>query len=230
MRIQLKEILCTLLFFTLLSAIYSQNTGACFPDKGIKIAKTFAQIKGANTSNDSSEVGIREAQYDLEGRPILIRENQNESKYTRIFAEEKLQLIITTHKDLPDFYLAEEYDSLVANAKEVKDTTIVVKHFADGQQAEVKDANGLTWIFEYKGCTEELQTLIGSDGDTLHQYHLMYKNGALVETCWTLFDSTKSTLVTKYFGYKFNKQGHWIKRKYRRKEGMIEENRTLTYY
>ena len=91
--------------------------------------------------------------------------------------------------------------------------------------------DGNILLFNYLGCEVELQTLLTENMDTIQQYQLTYKKGVLIETIWTPFNPIKSSRTSNYFGYKYNKHGHWIKRNYKHQnKGIVTERRELTYY
>jgi hypothetical protein len=214
----------SILFFLITSCEKTSKEG-CFPDKGIKTAITIAKIE-----SDRTEVGIREIKFDKDGRPLLIRNNNNgNSEHKREYLNGKLNFIITTRKELPSFYSEDEFNTLIENANEYTDTAVIISHSEDGRPLEMKGTDGFTCFFKYTGCEKELITTINPKGDTIQQVYSTKKGGVLLEqTC--MFYAPKSRSSTKYYGYMFNEQGHWIKRKYKRGKEVVTERRKLTYY
>lgn len=226
----LKAILTSILFFIFPIISNCQNSIKCLPDKGIKTARTHTKLESGNNKTSSKINGYREIHYDLKGRPILIINSYDGTEHRREYNNEKLQLIITSRKEFPNFYSAEELDSLIANAPILIDTANIINHNLNDEVKNIRNSDGSYLVFDFNACQEELQTYLTSEGDTIHQYKTRFKNGAVIETIWTPFKPIKSNVITKYYDYKFNKHGHWIKRKYKRREGIIIEKRKLIYY
>lgn len=222
----MKRFYVIIIFFNLCSICNGQISINCLPDKGLKTAKTFARFETESKDKSTSY----EVFYDLEGRAILIKNNQDQSIHRREYKDGKLRLMISTRKKLPDFYSVEDEDSLIANAKTVTYTAKITRYLKNGDVAKLKLADGASQIFEYQGCQVESHTILNSIGDTIQQHQSFFKNGVLIKTIWTPFQPVKSNIVTEYYDYKFNRHGHWIRRKYRNNKGLIIENRELTYY
>ncbi|MCP4437575.1 MAG: hypothetical protein GY810_01365 [Aureispira sp.] len=141
-----------------------------------------------------------------------------------------MKRIITTRKKLPDFYSVENLDSLIKNSIEITDTATVVRYHSNGELAELKYPDGASQLFEENGCNEEISTFLDTNGDTIQKYQTIFKNGVVIKTKWTISKPIKSEVITDYYDYKFNKHGHWKKRKYRGNNGVIIEWRKLIYY
>jgi len=208
----------------LITSCEEPSKNECFPDKGIKIA-----ISTAEMGSGGNEMGSQEIYYDEEGRPLLVRNTQKGGAETRWeYVDGKLQFIIVKRKDLPSFYRKDELDSLIANASEYVDTAVIISHTEDGRPLELKGPDG-TMLFEYIGCDKRIETLIGPDGETIQQTQSIHKGNVLVESKWTLYKPDNLNSTTPYYGYKFNDKGHWIERKYDR-GGVVTERRELIYY
>jgi hypothetical protein len=203
----------------------------CDPDRGIKTAITTATLKSRYATLDDLNIPeSSEVHYNTMGRPTLIAEGKLGTEHRREYVDGKLQHIITTRKDLPDFYLEEELDSLITHSKIISDTAFIVSHHGDGRPYEMLEPNGFVWQFEYSGCEIELITVLYPEGDTLQQIEIINENGLPIERRWTPFLPKKMTSTTTYFGYTYNEEGHWISRKYIVRDGTVHETRSLTYY
>jgi hypothetical protein len=223
-----QTLIITLLFF-LTSANEFNSDEDCFPDKGIKTAIITGKIK----TKKKKIIESRKIEFNKDGQPIVIINNKNqEEENKREYKDGKLHLIITTRKKLPDFYFEEELESLLKKASIVKDTAFILNHYKDGRPSKIKSSDGMIQILEYLGsCEKELITTLNPEGDTIQQNQSKFKDGVLIETTWTLFNPVKSIRTSKYFGYKFDKSGHWIKRNYAHQgKEVITETRKLTYY
>lgn len=228
--LKMKQVYVIILLLVLTSAGEHKSNKKCFPDKGIKTAKISGKIESTNTTKKKRLDETMEMEYNEDGQPLYIRKTEHKTEHERKYKDGKLQLIITTRKKLPDFYLVDQFDSLIENSDYEKDTAFIFSHHEDGRPFKMKGSDGTTYIFEYIGCDQKITTTLNSNGDTLQQVQKKNKNGVLIESTWIPYFPTKSFSVTKYFGYKFNKHGHWIKRKYQRRENIITEKRRLTYY
>ncbi len=227
----MKSLLFTIAFIIFSSVSHGQISTNCLPDKGIKTARTFMSFVSDDNEINQKDNNYQEVHYDAAGRVILIRNSPDGSEHRREYRNKKLQLMISTRKDLSDFYSAEDLDSLLAHSSEIKDTAMIVRHHPDGEPAELKHADGASQIFEYKGCQEESNILLSPAGDTIQAYRSIFENGVVIQTIWTPFQPAKSEdVVTDFFDYVFNKRGHWISRKYQRSGHLIVEERELTYH
>lgn len=205
-----------------------QSNDECFPDKGIKTAI----IKAINSSNGNSIVGTQEIEFNNEGNPILIKNNQNGGlEIKRIYKNNQLEFIITTRKEIPDFYSEGELEDLIEKANSINDTAFVLSCDNDGRPLKLQSSDKSSWIFEYFGCEKEIITNLSAKGDTIQQNQSIFKDGILVETVWSLFEPIRTNRTSKYFDYKFDKKGYWIKRNYKHQgKNVITETRKLTYY
>lgn len=217
-----------LLFIILVMACKNSNNGNCYPNKGIKSAKITATKESAT---ESSPKVYKEIHYNDKGQPTWIKE-PNSKEYKRVYAEGHLQYIVTTGPAPHISYTSvDQKENSNPNSGRITDTAIVVNTDNFGRPLAMKNSNGETWIFEYTRCDSKLVTTINSIGDTLQQMQSNFKDGVLTETIWTPFFPTKSYSSSKYFGYKYNAQGHWIKRSYHYSDqGVITENRIIDYY
>lgn len=210
----------------LITSCEEPSKNECFPDKGIKTAITTVEMK-----SDGNEIGRQEIHYDKDGRPVLIREPENGGvEIRREYEDGKLQYIISVQKELPGFYREDELESLLENANEYADTAVIISHTEDGRPIEFKDSDGITWLFKYVGCEKQIVTAINSDGDTIQQTQSINKGNVLIEYIWTAYEPIKSSSSTTYYGYKFDKHGHWIKRNSQRGGDVVTERRELVYY
>lgn len=224
-----KATITTLALLWLFLAGNAQTINGCFPDKGIKSAILTA--KQAPQEGELKTAAKKQTiEYDNDGRPLIIHDAAEGTRHVRKYTDGKLQTIVTTRKDLPDFYLVEHLDSLMATAPDKTDSARILAHTTDGRPKEMHGADGITLLFEYKGCEEQLQTVFDAAGDTLQQTRLIYREGVLVESIWTPFVPMKSTRSTIYYDYEFNKHGHWVERKYKRRNGVVVEKRVLNYF
>ena len=219
-----------MILLVLCSSSNGQTSINCLPDKGIKIAKTVANLESGSDAGSTNTSNYQEVHYDQEGRVILIKKGQDGTEFRRVYKDGKLLLMISARKELPDFYSVENLDSLIANAKEVTDTAIITKYHTNGEIAELKHTDGASQIFEYDGCQSESNTFLNSAGDTIQQYQSIFEGGGVIKTIWTPFQPVKSDVITDYYDYKFNRHGHWTRRKYKNNRGVIIEKRNLTYY
>lgn len=205
-----------------------QYNDECFPDKGIKTAI----IKADNSSKGNKIIGIQEIEFNNEGHPILIKNIQNGGlEIRRIYENNQLQLIVTTRKEIPDFYSEDELEHLIEKANIIKDTAFVLSCQNDGRPLKLQSSDKSSWIFEYFGCEKEIITVLSPKGDTIQQNQSIFKDGILVETVWSLFEPIRTNRTSKYFDYKFDMKGYWIKRSYKHQgKNAITETRKLTYY
>lgn len=205
-----------------------QSNDECFTDKGIKTAI----IKAVNSSNGNTIVGTQEIEFNNEGHTILIKNNQNGGiEIRRIYKNNQIKLIVTTRKEIPDFYSEDELEHLIENANVINDTAFVLSCQNDGRPLKLQSSYKSSWIFEYFGCEKEIITVLGPKGDTIQQNQSIFKDGILVETVWSLFEPIRTNRTSKYFDYKFDKKGYWIKRSYKHQgKNVITETRKLSYY
>lgn len=219
------------LLLTLACAEKIASIDPCSPDKGIKTAVTSGEIVHADGSGNKEKLDrTQRVEFNEEGQPTLIRDEYDGSEHRRLYEDGKLQLIITTRKKLPDFYMNEQEDSLMKYAEYETDTAVVLSHYEDGRIKEIKGSDGMITTFQYDGCDAERNTLISAGGDTVQQVHKSNKEGVLTATTWTTFQPVKSNMTRIFSGYKFDEHEHWIQRSYEVREGTITETRTLTYY
>lgn len=224
-------IITLLLIFTSVNEFNSNQE--CFPDKGIKTAIITGEIKTKNSSEIKKIVESREIEFNKNGQPLVIRNTKNGGEENkREYKNNELQLIITTRKKILDFYSKNELESLIKNANIVVDTVFVLDHHKDGRPTKIEGSDGTIQIFEYFGsCEKELITTLNPKRDTVQQYQSKFKDGVLIETIWTIFKPVKSSRISKYFEYKFDKNGNWIKRSYSHQgKNVITETRKLIYY
>jgi hypothetical protein len=221
-------ILSVLLIMT--SATDEETINYCRPDKGIKTAITTGEMKAKKSSKKEPSRESQKVEYNKDGQAVYIFKSKDGSEYIRRYKDGKLQFIIYTYKDIPSFYLEGQKDSLLANAETVSDTSIVLSHNESGRPIKMQLSDGTVSVSEYVGCDEEMITTFSANGDTLQQVRLVMRNGVLVENIWTPFYPIKSTVTSIYYDYKFNRKGHWVKRRYKISSGEVTEKRKLTYY
>jgi len=214
----------------LISAGSYKPLEACFPDKGIKTAIISGKIKVKSTSKSKKLDGFQEIEYNREGQPALITNTKEETVHRREYEEGKLKCIITTRKSSPSFTYKGQPDSEIENSAIEVDTAVILSHNEDGRPLEMKDPGGMKWIFEYQGCESEMITTLYPNGDTLQQIQNISKNGVLVESITNPSGPVEGNFTRTFYGYKFNKAGHWIERAYEVRDGEITEKRKLTYY
>lgn len=207
-------------------------TNTCYPDKGIKTAYISIKIKNTPPSKNHPSNKVREIEFNKEGQPIFIKNSDNGKKqHEWVYDKNKLKYIITTNKKLPEFYHSKDLDSILKNTPIETDTSIVLSHTSSGRPKILKNPDGTTLIFNYKGCKEEVKTLIDNNSDTIQTMHLINKKGILIHSIWTPYKPIKSRRVTKYFKYKVDKHGNWIQRSYKHQSHSIMiETRELVYY
>lgn len=222
----MKSILYILITVLLMSTTENENRTECYPDKGIKTAKTFAKLKNETKNAE----GYQEVQFDRLGRPLFVKNTTNETENRYEYEDDKL-LYIITKSALPDFFFQDEKDSLRETSSPTIDTTVILKNDASGRATEMKHPDGTTSILTYEGCDKQINTILGKKGAIVQEFEQIKKNGLLTKTTWTPHQPVKSSRISTYFGYKFNTQGHWVKRQYQHQGGQVAiETRELTYY
>lgn len=212
----------------ILTSCGNTNTNdPCFPEKGIKTAKTTIDFEDNSSTNDEPINDFKHVEFDREGKPTKIIISKVGSENRWLYEHGKLTLIISKRKVLPAFYSEDQ----IKNNSEVEiDTARVIDNNADGKPDKILVANGVIQSFEYFDCDGELITTINANGDTIQQVLNKNVNGILTESTFTTFNPVLSS-KTKYYDYKFNEQGHWVTRKYKHPNGKVFiESRELTYY
>lgn len=199
--------------------ITKAQTAGCYPDKGIRLAKTTTSLNGER------QEGMQEISFDREGRPMK-KENATEgdqSITTYHYEEGKLRYTMI-ESEVPSWMGDGETTTQL-------DTSRVDAYDEEGRPLEIGGVNGLRLLFSYEGCEQEVQTYLQPNGDTLQQYVMRVEDGVLVQTVWTPHLPIKSSQTSTYYDYQFNRKGHWIKRSYRHEgKGEVVEKRKLTYY
>lgn len=227
----MKTFYITLILITTSIVCKGQVSINCLPEKGISIAKTKLISKSEKDLKKTKNKDYQEVHYDRKGRVVLIKNSKKGTIHRREYKEGKLQFLISTRKKLPDFYSTEDLDSLMINAKQVTDTVEIKKHYPNGEITEIKYPNNTSQIFEFDNCSSELNIFLNSVGDTIQKHHIFFENGVIIKTIWTTFKPIKSDIVTEYYDYKFNRYGHWVRRKYKKNSGaVLIEKRKLIYY
>ena len=201
----------------------AQNSIHCLPDKGVQIAQHFVNIEGEEMTH------IEDIHYDREGRTVLRRMIQESSEMEKVYQNGKLAMIISTRKQMPDFYTEESYDSLMANASSVTDTALVISHYANGEMKEFRQPDGTITAFSFDGCKEEL-IYFTQKRDTFGLNHTTFENNLASKTEYTFLKPVETIITKTYLDYKFNQKGHWIERKMHTDGGVFIETRELTYY
>ncbi len=208
---------------------HSEELERCFPDIGIKTARTTGYIASDPSSEDKS--AYQEVHYAEDGQPELIINSVKGSKSRWIYKNGRLHSIISMKKEASDFFQENHFDSSNENVDYRQDTGFVLSYHMDGRPKQMDEVDGNTLFMEYTACTTEIHTWVNEIGDTFDRTILKNENGVLVEREWITFDPEKISSTTKYYGYEFNERGHWIKRNFtHQEEGLIIERRKLTYY
>lgn len=201
----------------------------CLPDKGIKIARTFTDLRAGKPEKSQN---FELTEYNVDGQATMIRNAKFGSETKREYKEGKLIYIIAKQTKLPDYYENEDLDSLMANGETQTDTTFVINHTKDGRPQEMKRSDGTSFLCEYTGCEMDVFTLISQKGDTLQQNQVINENGVIVKSTWFGSGEKKSKgHLTKYYNYEYDERGHWVKRTYRNdRSSPINQRRQLTYF
>ncbi len=224
--------LLLLLIFTSFST-NRKNKDTCYSDKGIKTARIYIVRNGdSKKGQEKGKEKFRELSFDTSGNVIRMREPMGDDSIAFYYQYENRKLMRTLRTrnrklwealDITDMPQEEWITGM--------DTSKIVSHNDGGLPNELRSWDGgyLTW--SYVGCEQEIRKRYSSEGVML-QETTDWKDKGLLELSTTVVHTEPQwTSVTHYFDYKFNRKGHWIKRKYRHgSKAVIVERRELEYY